>query len=146
VISEFSRADWRSATWSVAPVRGAAADPDALIQGNTVYGNGYEVGSGWWAENGIQIGYGATGEILNNLVYNCRVNNPSWSSTGILIVGSDNVLIAGNTASGNDNGIAIMGLTAWGGIAGPEHASYTIDRKPCIGLQYDAVGTSSRAT
>jgi hypothetical protein len=125
-------------------VRGAALDPSALIQGNTVTGNGYEAGSGWWAENGIQIGYGATGEILNNLVTNCRVNNPSWSSTGILIVGSDNVLVAGNTASGNDNGIAIMGLTAWGGIAATGNTLQYNDvtgNQWGIGLQYDAVGT-----
>lgn len=54
-------------------------------------GNGYETESGWWAENGIQIGYGTTGQIIWDTVLNCRVNNPDWLSTGILIVGSDGV-------------------------------------------------------
>ena len=109
-------------------------------------GNGYEAGTDWWAENGIQIGYGATGEISRQpLSTNCRVNNPSWSSTGILIVGSDNVLVAGNTASGNDNGIAIMGLTAWGGIAATGNTLESNDvtgNQWGIGLQYDAVDTA----
>ncbi|MEW5825504.1 MAG: right-handed parallel beta-helix repeat-containing protein [Candidatus Bipolaricaulota bacterium] len=143
-ISEFSRGGIGVLGDVVGWARGPLADPNALIQGNTVVGNGYEAGSGWWAENGIQIGYGATGEILDNTVMDCRVNNPSWSSTGILIVGSDDVLVSGNTVGGNDNGIAVMGLTAWGG--GPATGNVlshndVVANEWGIGLQYDAVDT-----
>jgi len=124
--------------------RGPAPDPVAHVEGNLVVGNGLEAGSGWWGENGIQFGYGVTGSVIGNTVLNCRMNSPLWSSTGILIVGTDAVLVSGNVASGNDNGIAIMGLTAWGG--GPATGntlSYNdvVGNQWGIGLQYDGVGT-----
>jgi len=146
VISDFSRGGI-SVTGDLVGtsyVRGAAPDPNAVIRGNTVAGNGYEAGTNWWAENGIQIGYGATGQILENTVLNCRVHNASWSSSGIIIVGSDNVLVARNTSSGSDIGIAIMGLTAWGGIAATGNVLESNDltgNKYGIALQYDAVNT-----
>ncbi|GAB4307150.1 MAG: hypothetical protein Kow0097_07160 [Candidatus Bipolaricaulota bacterium] len=124
--------------------RGPAPDPVAHIEGNTVIGNGLEAFSGWWAENGIQIGYGAEGQIIGNTVLNCRVNNPNWSSTGILVVGSDEILVAANTASGNDNGIAVMGLTAWGGqgaVGNAIQGNDVIGNQWGIGLQYDAMDT-----
>ena len=63
---------------------GPQPDPLTAISRNNVIGNGLEVASGWWAENGIQISLGAGGAIVGNNVSDCQVNNPSWASSGIL--------------------------------------------------------------
>ncbi len=93
---------------------GLAPDPVANVSGNVVIGNGLEAATGWWAENGIQIGYGATGVISGNLVTQCWVNNPAWTATGILVVSTDNVVVEGNTVVLNESGIGIAGYGAWG--------------------------------
>ncbi len=93
---------------------GSAPDPVARVSGNVVIGNGLENATGWWAENGIQIGYGATGVISGNLVTQCWVNNPDWTATGILIASTDNVVIEGNTVVNNQSGIGVAGFGAWG--------------------------------
>ena len=62
---------------------GSYPDPTAIIKNNDVYGNGLETGSTWWAENGIQVGWAATGTIIGNRVYDCRVNSPDWTASGI---------------------------------------------------------------
>jgi len=93
---------------------GSAPDPKARVSGNVVTGNGLETGTGWWAENGIQIGYGATAIVSGNLVTQCWVNNPNWTATGILVVSTDNVVVEGNTVLNNESGIAVAGFGAWG--------------------------------
>ena len=87
---------------------GSNPDPYALIQQNTVFGNGLETETGWWAENGIQVGYGATAHVVGNHVYDCTVNNPSWSATGIMAVDTDGVTIESNYVEGCDLGIAAV--------------------------------------
>ena len=93
---------------------GSAPDPKARVSGNVVTGNGLEDAEGWWAENGIQIGYGATAIVSGNLVTQCWVNNPNWTATGILVVSTDNVVVEGNTVLNNESGIAVAGFGAWG--------------------------------
>ncbi|MEM3489851.1 MAG: right-handed parallel beta-helix repeat-containing protein, partial [Nitrososphaerota archaeon] len=83
-------------------------DPYALVQENTVFGNGLETETGWWAENGIQIGYGATADVVGNEVYDCTVNSPSWSATGIMAVDTDGVTIENNYVEGCDLGIGAV--------------------------------------
>lgn len=85
---------------------GSLPDPTVYILNNNVYGNGLESGTNWWAENGIQIGFQASGTIEGNYVYDCRVNNPSWASTGIMLY-SGNDDIKNNYVEDCDFGIYI---------------------------------------
>ncbi|RLC71697.1 MAG: hypothetical protein DRI26_04565 [Chloroflexi bacterium] len=109
VVSDFSRGGI-----GVNGDMGAAPDPVAHIEGNVVTGNGMEVGIGWWAENGIQIGYGATGEIVGNVVTDCWVNNPNWTASGIIVVSTDDVQVLRNIVDNNESGIVVAGFGPWG--------------------------------
>jgi len=93
---------------------GPLPDPIATVSGNTVIGNGLETATGWWAENGIQIGYGATGVISGNYVTQCWVNSEDWTATGILVASTDNVIVEDNTVVSNQSGIGVAGFGAWG--------------------------------
>lgn len=64
---------------------GGLPDPVANIESNVVIGNGLESATNWRAENGIQIGWGASGTVKENEVYDCMCNDPSWASSGIII-------------------------------------------------------------
>jgi len=88
---------------------GALPDPVANIKNNIVYGNGLESATNWNAENGIQIGYGASGTIKENEVYDCMCNNPGWASSGIIITGTVGVIVEDNDVQGNDGGITVVG-------------------------------------
>jgi hypothetical protein len=59
-------------------------DPFVEISGNLVIGNGFEPMTGWWADNGIQIGYGAGGIVSENTLDDFY-SNSAWYSTAILI-------------------------------------------------------------
>ncbi|MCZ2808901.1 MAG: right-handed parallel beta-helix repeat-containing protein, partial [Candidatus Bathyarchaeota archaeon] len=88
---------------------GAQPDPVATVEWNTVLGNGLEAGSGWWAENGIQTAWGAGGSIIENNVSNCKVNNPYWVATGIMVYdAADGVNILDNSVADCDTGIAVI--------------------------------------
>ncbi len=91
---------------------GPSVDPVAVIQENEVFGNGLETETGWWAENGIQVAYGASGYIVGNEVFNCTVNNPNWASTGILVVDTDGVTVDSNYVEGCDVGIGAVDFPA----------------------------------
>jgi len=87
---------------------GLQPDPVARVKSNTVVGNGLEVGTGWWAENGIQIAWGAGGSAVGNDVADCQVNNPYWVATGILVYdAADGVNILDNSVADCDTGIAV---------------------------------------
>jgi len=76
---------------------------------NTVLGNGLEVGTGWWAENGVQIAWGAGGSIIENDVSACQVNSPSWVATGIMVYDAVNgVNTLNNSVTDCDTGIAVI--------------------------------------
>jgi len=87
---------------------GALPDPVANIQNNIVMGNGLESATGWWAENGIQIGYEATGTVKENEVYDCMYND-GWASSGIIVAGTVDVIVEDNDVHGNDGGITTVG-------------------------------------
>lgn len=76
------------------------------INGNSVVGAG-PIGIG---QNGIQIGYGATGRIENNIVADDIYNgNPAnGTASGILIYDSGSMTITGNSVSSTQNGIPIQ--------------------------------------
>jgi hypothetical protein len=91
----------------------------ALISGNTVTGKGPV---DFIAQNGIQVGYGATAQVLANRVTGNAYTGTSTVSGGIIVVGgpgygaglpyTTNVSIVGNTLVGNDVGINLSNLAA----------------------------------
>jgi len=80
------------------------------IYNNTVCGGG-PLGVQHYAQNGIQIGYGATGTILRNTVTGNWYTGDDWSACGILIFEADDVTVQGNSVNTSQTGIAIE---AWG--------------------------------
>ncbi|MFN8508893.1 MAG: right-handed parallel beta-helix repeat-containing protein [Dehalococcoidia bacterium] len=84
----------------------------ATVKGNYVSGIG-PVGS--IAQNGIQVGYGATGQVKDNTVLANAYTGPGWSSTGILLFQASSVMVQGNTVTDSQVGIAIE---TWGCYAG----------------------------
>jgi parallel beta-helix repeat protein len=82
--------------------------PHAVIDDNTVTGPPYDPAM-TLAPNGIQIGWGATGSVTNNTVTQNGFPGTAWGGTGILIQSSPDVIVEGNTATGNDYGIATAG-------------------------------------
>ncbi len=107
---------------------GPLPDPHAIIHNNTVTGPGLGVPV-TWAPNGIQIGWNATGEIHHNTVSGNGWPGTAWSGSGIIIAASDNVLIAENTVTGNETGIAVVGDN-WFGSA--DIATGTIIRRNTV--------------
>ena len=81
--------------------------PNVTVTGNTVIGLGATTVT---AQNGIQIGYGATGKVTsNNVVDDIFINppacSPCWGSSGILIYGSSGVTVTSNTVESTQYGI-----------------------------------------
>ncbi|MDQ3776886.1 MAG: right-handed parallel beta-helix repeat-containing protein [Pseudomonadota bacterium] len=82
------------------------------VDRNTVTGIGPTVGA---AQNGIQIGFGATGEINRNVVMNhiwspcVSVDDCAFAATGLAIVRTKNVSIRGNTVGNSQCGICLSG-------------------------------------
>ena len=78
----------------------------ATITGNTVVG----VGPILIAQNGIQVGFGATGRVENNTVADdISTSTPSaGTASGILIYDSGNTTITGNSVTSTQNGIPIV--------------------------------------
>jgi parallel beta-helix repeat protein len=75
------------------------------VNGNSVVGSGPIAA----AQNGIQVGYGATGSVVNNRVADdISSEAPSeGGGSGILLYGSGNMTITGNSVANTQNGIAI---------------------------------------
>lgn len=80
----------------------------AVITGNTVLGDGPIA---YIAENGIQIGRGATAMLSGNVVTGHKYSGTGWASTGILLYEAGFVDINGNTVGSNDVGIDVYAST-----------------------------------
>jgi hypothetical protein len=98
------------------------SNANVTVQNNTVTGLGRV---NFIAQNGIQLGYGASGNITQNTVTgNAYTGANNASSCGILIYGGYgvplviNVTIAQDTLSGNDIGVCAANYNA-AGNAGP---------------------------
>lgn len=91
----------------------AQPDPHAVIRNNMVTGPGLGVPV-TWAPNGIQIGWGATGKILTNTVSGNGWPGTAWTGSGIIIAGSENVLVQGNTVRENETAISVLGDNFFG--------------------------------
>ncbi len=82
------------------------------VDRNTVTGIGPTSGA---AQNGIQIGFGATGQINRNVVMNhiwspcVSVSDCAFSAAGLAIVRTKNVSIRGNTVRNSQCGICLSG-------------------------------------
>jgi hypothetical protein len=68
--------------------------PSVTVTGNTVIGVGATPAI---AQNGIQIGYGATATITTNDVADDIYTGPTYGSSGILVYASTGVTVTGNT-------------------------------------------------
>jgi len=88
---------------------GAHPSPTADIRYNTVTGS-TGIGNAW-GPNGIQIGYGATGDIIGNEVIDNRYAEEAFTASGIIVFESDGVRIRRNTVTNSDVGIA---CGSWG--------------------------------
>lgn len=88
------------------PPLGPQPDPTVVIQGNTVTGPGATAPQ-TWASNGIQIGWGATGSILDNEVIGNGWPGTAWTGTGIIVVDASGVVIEGNNVHDNESAIIV---------------------------------------
>ncbi len=91
-------------------ITGNEAGTTITVTGNTVVGLGPTSGA---AENGIQIGFGATGKIQNNTTLDDiwapdTFTDPGDAAAGILIYASSNVTTSGNTVGNTQFGIAYV--------------------------------------
>jgi hypothetical protein len=109
--------------------------PNVKVTGNTVIGLGATTVT---AQNGIQIGYGATATVTSNYVVDdiyinpqgCgSPSNPCYGASGILIYGSAGVNVLSNTVESTQYGIvpvtASATLTANGTIVTSNHIGGT---------------------
>lgn len=87
----------------------------AKIEDNVVNGPGE--GPVTWAPNGIQVGYGASGEIKKNEVSGCGWPGPQWSGTAILVVDTSDVKVKDNYVYSNEQAIGVVDFP--GDLYGP---------------------------
>ena len=87
-------------------ITGNEVGTTVTIVGNSVVGAGPTT----TAQNGIQVGFGATGKVQNNTVADDDYNgDPSQGTgSGILIYDSGNMTISGNSVTNAQNGIPIV--------------------------------------
>jgi parallel beta-helix repeat protein len=81
-------------------------DVNVRVERNEVYGLGPV---NYIAQNGIQLGFGATGFVANNKVSGNSYSGGGWASGGILVyAGEDNITLRQNRVNNNDVGIWVI--------------------------------------
>jgi hypothetical protein len=95
-------------------ITGNEAGTELVVRSNVVTGIGPTTGA---AQNGVQIGFGASGEVTSNQVANhiyspCAATTCAASATNILVVNSDDVNVTGNTSGISQGGIVVQGNRA----------------------------------
>jgi parallel beta-helix repeat protein len=94
----------------------------AKIEKNVVIGPAGPDVSLTWAPNGIQIGYGASGKIKENVVTGCGWPGTAWAGTGILVVDTSNVKVEKNYVYENEQAIGVVDFpevlygSVWAGV------------------------------
>ena len=94
------------------------AGPVITLTGNTVVGQGPTAGT---AENGIQVGFGATGKLSSNLVLDNVYQGTSSSTlagTGILIYASKAVVVSNARVSTTQFAVAAVSDSTYGNADG----------------------------
>ncbi len=82
-------------------------DTDVQVKGNTVTGSGAKTSG--WAENGIQVDQGASGDITGNEITGHWWDGESnFASTGLMLFGS-NAKVTNNTFHNNEFSIYLYG-------------------------------------
>jgi parallel beta-helix repeat protein len=81
---------------------GTGGGPDVTVTANTVIGVGATAAT---AQNGIQIGFGATGSVTNNYVADNIYTGLIYGSSGILLYASAGITVTGNTVESAQLGI-----------------------------------------
>lgn len=88
---------------------GAHPSPEVTIRGNTVEGS---TGLGEaWGPNGIQVGFGATGSVMDNTVRDNRYSDEDPVASGILVFESDGIVVKGNEVTNADISLSVG---SWG--------------------------------
>jgi hypothetical protein len=82
---------------------GTGGGPSVLVSGNTVIGLG---ATGVTAQNGIQIGFGASGKVMGNDVADDIYTGPTFGSSGILVYASAGITVASNVVESTQLAIA----------------------------------------
>jgi hypothetical protein len=80
----------------------ANGDVAATITDNTVTGLGPVP---FIAQNGIQLGFGATGIVMRNKVNGSWFTGAGWTSSGILVFEANDVMVHDNEVTGSQSGI-----------------------------------------
>jgi nitrous oxidase accessory protein NosD len=91
-------------------ITGNEVGTTVTITGNTVVGQGRTNGA---AENSIQIGFGATGQIRSNVAMDDvwapdTISDSADAASGILVFASSGVKVSGNTVGNTQFGIAFV--------------------------------------
>lgn len=97
-------------------ITGNGAGLTLNVSGNTVAGKGPTTGA---AQNGVQVGFGATGSIVKNYVGGnvwapLQPNDPGNAAAGILVYAAADVTVDSNVVQSTQYGIAIVGDTVNG--------------------------------
>jgi len=82
---------------------GTGGGPNVLVSGNTVIGLG---ATGVIAQNGIQVGFGASGKVMGNNVADDIYTGPTFGASGILIYASGGITVASNVVESTQLAIA----------------------------------------
>ena len=84
---------------------GAHPSPQVRIVSNDVTGS-TGIGEAW-GPNGIQVGYGASGQIRNNVVQDNRYSESTATASCVLVFESDDVRIQGNELTNCDAAVGV---------------------------------------
>ena len=104
-------------------ITGIDAGTSLFVKGNTVQGKGptSEI-----AQNGIQIGPGATGTITQNSVFNDIFTPGTVTSIGILVFAARGVVVRSNTVGATQGGIGVFSDKTFGAADNSRIVSNTV--------------------
>ncbi len=98
----------------------ANGDVSARIVGNTVTGLGPVI---FIAQNGIQFGFGGTGQARDNVINGSWYTGASWSASGLLIFEASGVTAQGNTINASQIGV---GIETWCWLAPQANGNHVV--------------------
>ena len=96
-------------------ITGDEVGTNLTVTSNTVFGQGPTTGA---AENGIQLGFGATGSVTLNKVMDNVYSPGTAGASGILIFDSANITVNSNTVGNSQLGIALASGSPGGADGG----------------------------